>query len=362
MAVEFLVLLVCQLLLFAFGLYRKRRAADAMHFFFPLVALVLAFGHSMDLLIMAQVMLLVPLAYQAILLRQRAKLWFFSSQALLSLMAIAGMRALEQKMWVADSSTYHLVLVVTALATYLRAFAIPAHFILHGVAEQDESFTVVPYALTPIGLILLQRLAPLLQNFSSEVFVFGFILFAVQLVYFSLQLLGNRSARILPLLVLHIVTLQGVIGLWGDIDATHHALFHLTVMQASLVVTGLTLTLDFLQQRYGRLDLREHYGLFRNSPFLAGAFLFFGLVAANFPGTLAFEFEETVSQIVSHFHISMVLALLMANLLTAISFYWLYCRLFTGEQRHGGRYFQVRAWESAALVTLGVTAIVVVWF
>ena len=362
MAVEFVVLFVCQFLATVFDLKRTKRMVHVSSLLFPLTCLLLGFRIDLELMVVAQTLLLVPIIHQALIQKHRVFVWFIASQLLSSGIAFVGLFALENGVWRADSITFEVVLVVTTLSIAIRSFWLPGHFILHALVEHDQSFATMQYALTPIGLLSLQRLLPVIKSTFPVFYAFGALALVIPLLYFSLQLFSNRSARLLPILVLHLISLQGLLGLWYESSVSHSSLFSLTVVLSALAVTGLTLTIDCLRQRYGALDLRENYGFYNNSPFLAGAFLFFGLLVANFPGTLAFEFEEAIGQIVSQTHISLVLSLLLANLMIAVSFFWMFFRLFCGEQRNGMRHFRVRSWEAVCISILGVSTLIVSWF
>ena len=123
-------------------------------------------------------------------------------------------------------------------------------------------------------------------------------------------------------------------------------------ISSGVALAGFGMTLAALEARRGSLSLRTYSGGYQRTPFLATSFLFFGLAAVGFPGTLGFAGEEAlVDGVVGDFP-QMAIAVMMTSALNGLLVLRAYFRLFGGARVHIHAFQRTRPRERAGFLLL----------
>lgn len=123
-------------------------------------------------------------------------------------------------------------------------------------------------------------------------------------------------------------------------------------ISTGLSLGGLGLILRSLEARVGRLDLREHRGLYDQSPALAVCFLLTGLATVGFPATTGFVAIELLVDEAVGAHEAFGLAVVLVAALNGIGVVRAYLLLFTGRRHATGVDLRITPRERVALLTL----------
>lgn len=96
--------------------------------------------------------------------------------------------------------------------------------------------------------------------------------------------------------------------------------------------TGLGLVVRATEDRFGRLTLAAHHGLYERSPLLAVGFLVCGLACVGFPGTVGFVSAELLVDGTLHANPWVGVTVIAVSALNGIAVLRAFWRLFTGRR------------------------------
>ena len=103
-----------------------------------------------------------------------------------------------------------------------------------------------------------------------------------------------------------------------------------------LAVTGMWFIVGFVFRRTGTTELNELSGLFERIPFLAIAFLSFGLAIVGMPGTPGFDAAHLILEAsIDSFGALSTVAAALGNVAAAGFLLWAFQRAFLSQQRQG---------------------------
>ncbi len=103
-----------------------------------------------------------------------------------------------------------------------------------------------------------------------------------------------------------------------------------------LSATGLGLVVRAVEDRFGRLSLTTHLGLYERSPLLAVGFLVCGLACVGFPGTVGFVSAELLVDGTLHANPWVGVTVIAVSALNGIAVLRDFWRLFTGRRASAG--------------------------
>ncbi len=103
-----------------------------------------------------------------------------------------------------------------------------------------------------------------------------------------------------------------------------------------LSATGLGLVVRAVEDRYGRLPLNAHHGLYERSPLLAVGFLVCGLACVGFPGTVGFVSAELLVDGTLHANPWVGVSVIAVSALNGIAVLRAFWLLFTGRRAPAG--------------------------
>jgi NADH-quinone oxidoreductase subunit M len=104
-----------------------------------------------------------------------------------------------------------------------------------------------------------------------------------------------------------------------------------------LAVTGMWFIVGFVFRRTGTTELNELSGLFERIPFLAIAFLSFGLAIVGMPGTPGFDAAHLILEgSIDSFGALPTVATALGNVAAAGFLLWAFQRAFLSQARQGG--------------------------
>ncbi|TXI72727.1 MAG: NADH-quinone oxidoreductase subunit L, partial [Dechloromonas sp.] len=104
-----------------------------------------------------------------------------------------------------------------------------------------------------------------------------------------------------------------------------------------LAVTGMWFIVGFVFRRTGTTELGELSGLFERIPFLAIAFLSFGLAIVGMPGTPGFDAAHLILEAaIDRFGALSTVATALGNVAAAGFLLWAFQRAFLSQARAGG--------------------------
>ncbi len=161
--------------------------------------------------------------------------------------------------------------------------------------------------------------------------------FAMAGVFFAaaLAFLQTNLRRLLAFAVVSHTSLL-VIGLFS----LHEAGIQGTVLLSAnfgLAVTGMWFIVGFVFRRTGTTELGELSGLFERIPFLAIAFLSFGLAIVGMPGTPGFDAAHLILEsAIDRFGALSTVATALGNVAAAGFLLWAFQRAFLSQARSGG--------------------------
>jgi len=119
-------------------------------------------------------------------------------------------------------------------------------------------------------------------------------------------------------------------------------------LSSALAFTGMARTVQSLEARRGRLDLRKHHGGYEQMPLLASGFLVLSLACTGFPGTLGFVGEEMLLDGAIQDFPVLGLMVVAASAFTGLAVLRMYFSLFCGRSGSGAR-FPMRRQEAIAI-------------
>jgi len=125
-------------------------------------------------------------------------------------------------------------------------------------------------------------------------------------------------------------------------------------LSAPLALVGVGLTLRSLEARTGRLSLRSFLGLHVQVPTFAALFLFTGLSAVGFPGTLGFFGVEMLTDAAARVSKPLALLVIVSTAIGGIALLRAYAVLFLGASHRATVDLRIRRVELAALLALVV--------
>ena len=161
--------------------------------------------------------------------------------------------------------------------------------------------------------------------------------FAMAGVFFTAALAFQQTnlRRLLAFAVVSHTSLL-VIGLFS----LHEAWIQGTVLLAAnfgLAVTGMWFVVGFVFRRTGTTELGELNGLFERIPFLAIAFLTFGLAIVGMPGTPGFDAAHLILEAsIDQFGALSTVATALGNVAAAGFLLWAFQKAFLSPHRDGG--------------------------
>ncbi|MEZ4742087.1 MAG: proton-conducting transporter membrane subunit [Bdellovibrionota bacterium] len=239
-----------------------------------------------------------------------------------------------------------------------------SHFIR--VLLRSNGFSTLATFLIVVGLLMRQGVFPFHQGFISLInkgkLPYSVLFLCSQLGFLLLLLLKNDFQE-----MSHVFTHQTVLAYLATFSAMYFALLSivevnirknyllLLLMHSSLTVLlaatyggvaqsalyvdimvvllvggGLGLVLWLFERRTGVISATKYLGMAAKMPILSCFFLVFGLGLINFPLTLSFISEDLLLHgVLKHYPILTTL-ILIAFVITGISFYHFYARLFLG--------------------------------
>ena len=104
-----------------------------------------------------------------------------------------------------------------------------------------------------------------------------------------------------------------------------------------LAVTGMWFIVGFVFRRTGTTELHELSGLFERIPFLAIAFLIFGLAIVGMPGTPGFDAAHLILEAsIDKFGALPTVATALGNVAAAGFLLWAFQRAFLSQAKAGG--------------------------
>ena len=160
--------------------------------------------------------------------------------------------------------------------------------------------------------------------------------FAMAGVFFTAALAFQQTnlRRLLAFAVVSHTSLL-VIGVFS----LHQAGIQGTVLLAAnfgLAVTGMWFIVGFVFRRTGTTELHELSGLFERIPFLAIAFLSFGLAIVGMPGTPGFDAAHLILEAsIDSFGALSTVAAALGNVAAAGFLLWAFQRAFLSQQKQG---------------------------
>ena len=161
--------------------------------------------------------------------------------------------------------------------------------------------------------------------------------FAMAGVFFTAALAFQQTnlRRLLAFAVVSHTSLL-VIGVFS----LHEAGIQGTVLLAAnfgLAVTGMWFIVGFVFRRTGTTELGELSGLFERIPFLAIAFLIFGLAIVGMPGTPGFDAAHLILEAsIDSFGALPTVAAALGNVAAAGFLLWAFQRAFLSQGKQGG--------------------------
>ncbi len=161
--------------------------------------------------------------------------------------------------------------------------------------------------------------------------------FAMAGVFFTAALAFQQTnlRRLLAFAVVSHTSLL-VIGLFSLHEAGIQGAVLLSV-NFGLAVTGMWFIVGFVFRRTGTTELDELSGLFERIPFLAIAFLSFGLAIVGMPGTPGFDAAHLVLEAaIDRFGALSTVATALGNVAAAGFLLWAFQRAFLSQAKSGG--------------------------
>ena len=161
--------------------------------------------------------------------------------------------------------------------------------------------------------------------------------FAMAGVFFTAALAFQQSnlRRLLAFAVVSHTSLL-VIGLFSLHESGIQGAM-LLAANFGLAVTGMWFIVGFVFRRTGTTELHELSGLFERIPFLAIAFLTFGLAIVGMPGTPGFDAAHLILEAsIDKFGALPTVATALGNVAAAGFLLWAFQRAFLSQAREGG--------------------------
>jgi len=161
--------------------------------------------------------------------------------------------------------------------------------------------------------------------------------FAMAGVFFTAALAFQQSnlRRLLAFAVVSHTSLL-VIGLFSLHESGIQGAM-LLAANFGLAVTGMWFIVGFVFRRTGTTELHELSGLFERIPFLAIAFLTFGLAIVGMPGTPGFDAAHLVLEAsIDKFGALSTVATALGNVAAAGFLLWAFQKAFLSQAREGG--------------------------
>lgn len=138
----------------------------------------------------------------------------------------------------------------------------------------------------------------------------------------AFAVVSHTSLLVIGLFSLHAAGIQGAVLLAANFG---------------LAVTGMWFIVGFVFRRTGTTELGELSGLFERIPFLAIAFLSFGLAIVGMPGTPGFDAAHLVLEAaIDQFGALSTVATALGNVAAAGFLLWAFQRAFLSPARSGG--------------------------
>ena len=138
----------------------------------------------------------------------------------------------------------------------------------------------------------------------------------------AFAVVSHTSLLVIGLFSLHEAGIQGAVRLSANFG---------------LAVTGMWFIVGFVFRRTGTTELNELSGLFERIPFLAIAFLSFGLAIVGMPGTPGFDAAHLVLEAaIDRFGALSTVATALGNVAAAGFLLWAFQRAFLSQARSGG--------------------------
>lgn len=138
----------------------------------------------------------------------------------------------------------------------------------------------------------------------------------------AFAVVSHTSLLVIGLFSLHEAGIQGAILLAANFG---------------LAVTGMWFIVGFVFRRTGTTELHELSGLFERIPFLAIAFLSFGLAIVGMPGTPGFDAAHLILEAsIDQFGALSTVATALGNVAAAGFLLWAFQKAFLSQAREGG--------------------------
>jgi len=236
-----------------------------------------------------------------------------------------------------------------AAAVLIRKGIMPFHAWIPNAFDRGRIGPTVLFCAPQLGTYVAAVL--IVPQASPELLRVVAVLSLVTAVYGSVLAFVQNDAR---RATGYIFVSQSSLVLAGLDSTTTEALAGSLVLwlSSALAFTGMARTVQSLEARRGRLDLRTHHGGYEQMPLLASGFLVLALACTGFPGTLGFVGEEMLLDGAIRDFPILGLMVVVASAFTGLAVLRMYFSLFCGKRVSGVR-FTMRRQEA---ITIGVVA------
>ncbi len=219
--------------------------------------------------------------------------------------------------------------VLFVLAALVRGGVLPAHVWVSDLFANGSLSSALLSVGPLVGVYAAVRLAvpdapawvlPVVTVLSlvTAVYSAGLAVVQTELRRFIAHLFVSFASLVFVGLEVHTIeSSTGALALWFSL---------------MLSATGLGLVVRAVEDRYGRLSLNVHHGLYERSPLLAVGFLVCGLACVGFPGTVGFVSAELLVDGTLHANPWVGVSVIAVAALNGIAVLRAFWMLFTGRR------------------------------
>jgi NADH-quinone oxidoreductase subunit M len=261
--------------------------------------------------------------------------------------------------WSHDPLSRNWSMGFLGLALMIFAGIVPLHGWLPGLFQRASLGTAMLLVLPMVEVVgVLRFLIPQAPEWMLKVASMSCLVTAIYSA--GMGIIQAEPRRFLAFLVLSQTSLVMFAVMMQSATSITAALC--LWISVSISLAGLGFSIRALEDRFGRLSLREHHGHYDQVPGLAIGFLTAGLASVGFPGTIGFVPMELLVSSSAQQGLGFNIPLAFASMLNGIAILRAYFALFTGKRPMTSVSLRMTLSERWGIVLIAVLIFGAGWF
>lgn len=216
------------------------------------------------------------------------------------------------------------------MSVFIGQAIFPYHSWIRDYLKKADLPTAIIFLVNFSSFGLLYKIVlPLLYNDAQVIYPILTVATIFSASYWALLALTEKNLRSIFAMILSSQTALIFTGFeLGDLVGKYGSFFQwLTLI---LALSGLGLTLLFVENRTNIKSLKTFYGLSSRAPILGAMFFLFGFIAVGLPGAMAFIGEDLLFHAIIEHHPWIGTGVIITTALNAMTIYKSFCYLFNG--------------------------------